>query len=134
MRKSLENRVRTRAANCCEYYHLPQEVYRFKFPIDHILAKQHGGETKSSNLALACSRCNAHKGPNLAGIDPETGRMVRLFNPRGDQWRAHFTWEGPKLRGLSGIGRATIVVLAINESGNVAVRQTLIDEGVFPKD
>ena len=25
---------------------------------------------------------NWHKGPNIAGTDPETGRLVRLFNPQ----------------------------------------------------
>jgi hypothetical protein len=52
------------------------------FHLEHIIAKQHGGETKADNLAWACHRCNRHKGPNLSGIDPETQEIVQLFNPR----------------------------------------------------
>ena len=29
-------------------------------------------------------RCNLHKGPNLSGVDPDTGQVVRLFDPRDD--------------------------------------------------
>jgi hypothetical protein len=36
----------------------------------------------SENLAFACYHCNLHKGPNLSGIDQESGALVRLFNPR----------------------------------------------------
>jgi len=34
--------------------------------------------------------CNKHNSADLASIDPETGEMQRLFNPRRDQWREHF--------------------------------------------
>jgi len=45
-----------------------------RFHVDHIIAKQHVGETDDpARLALACNRCNAHKGPNLTGVDSETG-------------------------------------------------------------
>jgi hypothetical protein len=34
--------------------------------------------------------------------------------------------------GLTDVGRTTVVVLAINQASQVAVRQALIDEGRFP--
>jgi len=37
------------------------------------------------NLALACLHCNQHKGPNIAGRNPETGEIVELFHPRQDR-------------------------------------------------
>ncbi|WP_410001711.1 HNH endonuclease [Singulisphaera sp. GP187] len=53
------------------------------FHIEHITAKQHGGSDEPENLCVACGRCNSHKkGPNLTGIDPDTGRIEPLFNPR----------------------------------------------------
>ncbi|MGA2120023.1 MAG: HNH endonuclease signature motif containing protein [Bryobacteraceae bacterium] len=64
--------VRQRARNRCEYCHLPQEAFRRGFHIEHIVARQHGGSTSLSNLALACWNCNRKKGPNLSGIDPAT--------------------------------------------------------------
>ena len=62
--------VRERAGHCCEYCLLPQACSPEPFQIDHIIAEQHGGSTRASNLALACLADNNHKGPNLAGIDP----------------------------------------------------------------
>jgi hypothetical protein len=111
---------------------MPQAAYRFRFPIDHIIAQQHGGKTAPGNLALACLRCNAHKGPNIAGIDPQTRVITRLFHPRRDRWDEHFHWRGARLVGSTAIGRATIAVLNINDPSSMAVRQGLIAEGLFP--
>jgi 5-methylcytosine-specific restriction endonuclease McrA len=80
--RELDRLVRERAGNACEYCRMSQSARRFKFPIDHIIAQQHHGPTTLENLALACGRCNRHKGPNLAGVDPLTGRVISLFNPR----------------------------------------------------
>lgn len=106
--------------------------YRTPFQVDHVIARQHGGETSLDNLALACFHCNNHKGPNLAGFDPASGRVVRLFHPREDRWEEHFEWNGAELRGRTAIGRVTVHVLAINNVGCLAVREALIREGVFP--
>jgi hypothetical protein len=111
---------------------MPQEYDELPFEIDHILARKHGGLTAAQNLALACFPCNNHKGPNIAGRDPRTGRIVRLFHPRRHQWPQHFQWDGPFLIGLTSIGRATISVLEINLPHRVALRQALIEENLFP--
>jgi 5-methylcytosine-specific restriction endonuclease McrA len=77
--------VRERAAHKCEYCGLPQHLVPLvPFHIEHIISKQHGGTDAPENLALACYHCNLHKGPNLSGIDPETGQIAALFNPRRD--------------------------------------------------
>ena len=131
MEVDLDRLVRERAGQACEYCGLPQWVYDFRFPIDHIVAQQHGGKTRASNLCLACRRCNARKGPNIAGVDPMTDKVVRLFNPRRHKWSAHFAWQGALLRGKTAIGRATIHVLAINAPSAVILRQALIDAGTF---
>jgi 5-methylcytosine-specific restriction endonuclease McrA len=70
----------------CEYCHLPQRFSKLTFPIDHVIARQHHGPTIESNLALACGFCNRHKGPNIAGLDPQTRQLTRLFHPRRDSW------------------------------------------------
>jgi hypothetical protein len=132
MEADLDRRVRERAKGACEYCLLPQRVYRFRFPVDHVIARQHEGPTRASNLCLACPRCNANKGPNIAGVDPVTGKIVRLFHPRRHKWSAHFEWDGPFLLGKTAIGRATIPVLVINDPSAVEVRRALIEEGAFP--
>ena len=74
MDKSLAQEVRERAGHACEYCRMPQSCYpTVPFPIDHIVARQHGGSTTRDNLAVSCLHDNTHKGPNIAGIDPLTG-------------------------------------------------------------
>jgi hypothetical protein len=102
------------------------------FPVDHIIARQHGGQTVLENLAFACLHCNRHKGPNIAGTDPNTSELVRLFHPRTDQWNEHFEWTGAALAGKTAIGRVTIHVLSINDPDFLAVREALIREQEFP--
>jgi hypothetical protein len=102
------------------------------FQIDHVIARQHGGDTVFANLALACLHCNSHTGPNIAGIDPKTRRLARLFHPRRHKWDRHFRWDGAVLLGRTNTGRVTVAVLALNDPDLVAVRQALIDERRFP--
>src|SRR5947208_7307797 len=100
MERALQELVWQRAHGRCEYCRLSQENLELPFAIDHIIARQHGGPTRASNLCLACFACNNHKGPNLAGIDPTTRKLTPLFNPRRHKWRSHFRWDGPVLLGL----------------------------------
>lgn len=130
----LDRRVRERAKGLCEYCRLPQIAYPLTFQIDHIIAEQHRGKAILNNTALACPRCNRRKGPNLSGIDIQTRQMTRLYHPRRDRWSEHFRWRGPRLIGLTPIGRVTIQVLNINHPDDIPLRRLLIAEGVFPPD
>lgn len=132
MNQDLVRQVWQRAQSCCEYCRLPSAVYPLPFQVDHIIARQHGGATAIDNLALSCLNCNRHKGPNIAGRDPGNGELVRLFHPRRDEWGRHFEWAGAELTGRTAIGRITIQVLAINDPDFLAVREALMEEGVFP--
>lgn len=111
---------------------MPLEYDGFTHEIDHAISKKHGGLTVAGNLVLACFPCNNHKGPDIAGLDPLTRCLTALFNPRRHKWERHFRWKGPELVGKSAIGRVTIVVLDINCPERVLLRQSLIEEGVFP--
>lgn len=133
MDEALAERVRQRAKYACEYCHMPQAYYpTVPFPIDHIIALQHRGRTVLGNLALSCLHDNSHKGPSIAGIDPVTKKLTRLFNPRRHKWARHFRWEGVYLVGKTAIGRVTVAVLAMNHPAVIEVRKTLRDEGLFP--
>lgn len=133
MNLALRDAVRRRARWRCEYCLLPEAFAAVApFQIEHIIARQHGGPTTLPNLALACQLCNLHKGPNLTGIDPLTAKLVPLFHPRRMKWGRHFRWDGPVLVGRTTLGRATISVLQMNQDHRLDLRQTLIDEGVFP--
>ena len=128
----LEQLVWDRAAECCEYCLIPYSADELPFHIDHILARQHGGKTVAANLALACYACNLHKGPNIAGRDPETGKIVPLFHPRRQRWNRHFRWKNAQLVGKTPFGRVTIVTLAINLPHRIELREALMLEGRFP--
>ena len=69
----------------------------------------------------------------MAGVDPDTNEIVRLFHPRIDVWSEHFIWHGPELKARTQIGRVTIAVLEINDPEFIDVRRALQDEGVFWK-
>jgi hypothetical protein len=119
--------VRTRADNHCEYCFLDQEHTGLTHHIEHVVAKQHGGSDAIGNLALACQRCNLHKGPNLAGIDPLTGETVALFHPRRERWSDHFEFDGVRLRGLTAEGRATVALLAMNDARRIELRSEILN-------
>ena len=68
--------VRERAGDQCEYCQMPAWALEAALHIEHVLARQHGGGDEVANLALACDRCNFHKGPNISGIDPDSGAIV----------------------------------------------------------
>jgi hypothetical protein len=129
----LLEQVRRRANDACEYCHMPRALYpTVPFPVDHIIAQQHRGPTVLDNLALACLHDNSHKGPNIAGIDPLTKKLTKLFNPRRHKWERHFRWNGPLLVGRTAVGRVTIDVLPMNDPVVVEVRAALRAEGLFP--
>jgi hypothetical protein len=130
MDPAVANLVRDRAGERCEYCRLHQgDAPFFRFHIEHVIPKQHGGGDDPMNLALACQHCNLHKGTNLAGIDPENGQIVPLFNPRSDQWDAHFERRGIRVAGLTPAGRATVEVLQMNAAPRLELRAELLSGG-----
>lgn len=127
-RRAIADRARGR----CEYCQLPQALTTLPHEVDHIRARKHRGPDTLQNTCWACAGCNAAKGTNVAGYDPDTDELVPLFNPRRDTWEAHFVWDGPILRGRTPVGRATIEVLRINDPERVDHRRVLIAAGLFP--
>lgn len=104
---------------------MPAALAYQPFHVEHVVAIKHGGNSGLANLALACQNCNLHKGPNLTGIDPETGETTPLFHPRTDVWEEHFAQRGYVINGLTPKGRATIRVLAMNDDDQLAIREAL---------
>ncbi|TWT38710.1 hypothetical protein Enr8_04040 [Blastopirellula retiformator] len=105
---------------------MPQSAHVLTFPVDHIIARQHGGETVLENLALSCVRYNSDKGPNSAGIAPQSQILTRLFHPRDDRWDDHFTLDGALIHGITSIGRTTVELLQMNHQDYVTLRASLI--------
>jgi hypothetical protein len=131
MEAELQRAVRGRAEQRCEYCHFPEAFAEAPFHIDHVIARQHGGPQSFENLAFACCFCNRYKGPNLSGMDAVSRQVVPLFHPRRDKWNEHFEWNGPLLIGRTANARATIQALKLNRADAIAVRETLMREGVY---
>ncbi len=117
-----KEQVRMRARLCCEYCGTHQVNHGFPLQIDHIVP---GAGNNPENLAASCSRCNQSKYTFTAGVDPETGQSVRLFNPRLDNWQLHFDWadDFSLVVGLTAIGRATVIRLRMNDITTVEARK-----------
>lgn len=127
--------VRARGQRRCEYCRIHEDdLPAFPFHIEHIVATKHGGTDERDNLAWSCHHCNLAKSSNLSGIDPVSGRLAPLFNPRTQNWVRHFKRQGPKLVGRTSSGRATIVVLNVNSPQRIDLRRLLIMTGQFPPD
>src|SRR3954453_10848429 len=99
---ALETRriVAVRAHHVCEYCLIAEEDAFFRFQVEHIISRKHGGTSELENLALACVFCNRYKGSDIASLIPETNELVRLYNPRSDRWRDHFHLSGVVIESL----------------------------------
>jgi hypothetical protein len=132
--KALREAITAQAHHRCGYCLTSEYVVGAPMEIDHIIPLSLGGPTEEENLWLACSLCNDHKGERIAGIDPETGDILRLFNPRFQEWTAHFTWspDGELIIGLTSTGRATVLALNLNRPSLVKARRAWVIVGWHP--
>jgi hypothetical protein len=62
MAEVIEHSVRRLAGGHFEYCKVPEGLTRMQHVLDHIIARQHGGGTVMTNLALCCRQCNLFKG------------------------------------------------------------------------
>jgi 5-methylcytosine-specific restriction endonuclease McrA len=120
--------VRQRAGSRCEYCHIPEAATPFiAFHTEHIIAQQHLVDDSLDNLALACDRCNAYKGPNLSSIAPDSNTIVNLFHPRRDNWDEHFELMSGLVIGKTPTGRATVRLLKMNAPRRVQLRREFLE-------
>jgi HNH endonuclease len=129
---ALRKEVRERAGERCEYCLLAESQAFFPHEPDHLIAQQHGGETTSANLALACFDCNRFKGSNIASIDPVTGKLVALFNPRTQAWSQAFHLRTGQIVPLTPSGRVTEILLRLNLPNRLKIRKRLAALGLYP--
>ena len=113
---SLRQRVADQARHRCGYCLTQEAVVGSPMEVDHLFPRSLGGPSGEDNLWLTCSLCNEQKGIRIAGVDPQSGLLVRLFNPRHQVWQEHFAWidYGIRIEGKTPIGRATVEALQLN--------------------
>ena len=123
--------VRQRASRCCEYCQTCEDTIGQTPHIDHI---DPGDGDHPDNLCLACPTCNLSKGQATSAIDPQTGELVGLFNPRQQVWADHFVWveDGLQVQGLTPTGRATVSRLHMNQTRLLGARSLWIRANCHP--
>ncbi|MDQ5770586.1 HNH endonuclease [Thiothrix subterranea] len=126
--------IASRAKHRCEYCHAPEVIFNFPFEVEHIIPLALDGSSHGSNLALSCRSCNLYKSSHINGVDPETQRKVRLFNPRNDEWSEHFmvNTETAEIIGLTENGRTTVLQLKMNKPSQLAARKQWMLLELFP--
>ena len=132
--RTLRGEVRERAKGCCEYCLLPEGQAFFPHEPDHIIALKHGGQSTADNLALACFDCNRFKGSDIASIDPQSGDLAPIFNPRTQEWSEHFSIVGGRINARTSTGRVTDLVMKLNLPSRVEVREILFRIGRYGDD
>ncbi|WP_204140832.1 HNH endonuclease [Halomicronema sp. CCY15110] len=132
--RNLRQQVIQAANHRCEYCQTSSRLTGTPLVMEHILPRSLGGTDERENLAAACYRCNEFKGAKTAALDPETGQLVPLFNPRIEQWPTHFSWGngGTHIIGMTPTGRATVVALRLNNDNIVAARAMWIESAWHP--
>ena len=120
----LQEQVRQRANNLCEYCHASEQWQYVRFTVDHIVPIAQAGTNSFDNLALACFHCNRRKTDKVVALDLEGEEAVPVFHPRRQVWAEHFMWAPDRVTivGLTAIGRATIAALALNRERVMAIR------------
>src|SRR5579862_3300728 len=132
--ESLRSQARERAKGRCEYCLIHEDDSLLPHEADHIIAEKHGGLTILENLAWACAICNRFKGTDLTSLDPDTGRLTPLYNPRKQNWRRHFRLKGGRIESLTASGRATAQMLRFNARQRVEERMALISLRRYPRE
>ena len=130
----LRERLLAQAGYRCGYCRSSQQIMGIRLILDHLTPRARGGTDDEANLWPCCQPCNGFKQARTQARDPFSGALVPLFNPRGQRWTEHFSWEdgGRMITGRTAIGRATVVALQLNRVELVAARALWIEAGWHP--
>jgi hypothetical protein len=134
--KVLDEKIRHQSKNRCGYCQTPQYLVPFKLEIEHIFPQALGGKTVEENLWLACRECNAHKATKIKALDQITEKIVKLFNPRKQNWNEHFKFSEDlsEIIGKTPCGRATVNALQMNNIYQTTARFAWIQPNRFPPE
>jgi hypothetical protein len=112
-----------------------QSLQGATFHVEHVVPRCGGGSDEADNLALSCPSCNLGKSNRVVALDPQTGESAPLFNPRTDDWSAHFEWtEEREVVGRTPTGRATIAAFNLNHERRVRIREAEEWFDLFPPE
>lgn len=132
--KAIRQRIAEQARYRCGYCLTLEVVSGVPLTLEHIISKARGGQDVEANLWLSCRLCNEAKGAAIEAVDPQTGEITPLFNPRTQIWTEHFAWSanGTYIIGQTPMGRATVVALSLNSELRVRSRAIWVEAGWHP--
>lgn len=133
---SRRQQIALEARHRCGYCLTQEIVSGVPLTIEHLIPKAAGGTDDPQNLWLSCRLCNEAKGMLTEAIDPQTGNVAPLFNPRTDLWAEHFTWDSSQTQivGRTAQGRATAAALNLNSPFRMKARTLWVAAGYHPPD
>jgi hypothetical protein len=125
--RAVRRQVRDRASDRCEYCRHPAAFSCAPFVCEHGIPRTSGSGNTPEELAWACPACNGHKYAKTHAIDPRSGRLIPLFNPRRQKWSRHFAWDADFLLilGRTAVGRAAVAALHLNSPALINLRRAL---------
>lgn len=132
--QDLRARVEEADGDLCQYCLTAESSSGIPLTYDHIRPRSKGGNTSFENVCRACRACNEFKTDSTHAVDPITGELTPLFDPRTQAWDEHFAWSADRARveGLSPAGRATVVALRMNRPTITAARSRWAEAGWHP--
>lgn len=130
---TIRQRVYERANGCCEYCQTCEVNTGQTMHVDHIIPN---GGNSLENLCLSYWNCNTSKQNVTEAIDPKSGEIFPLFNPRTQKWDEYFEWldNGVLVHGITAIGRATVKRLKMNRTRIIIARQRWVKSDFHPPD
>ena len=132
MNESLERRVRKRAGDRSEYCKFPALITDFTFPLDHIIAQQHGGERCMKTLPYPARTTISTKVRTSPGSILKRAGSQNSSIPVAKDGASTSDGTGPRLVGMTACGRTTVSVLRMNHPDRMELRRLLIEAGLFP--
>lgn len=134
--QALRQRLARQARHRCGYCLTQEAVSGVPLTVEHIVPRAKGGGDGEDNLWLSCRLCNEAKGVQTQAVDPASGELAPLFNPRQQVWAEHFTWsdDGVRVVGCSPVGKATVVALSLNTEFRTRTRALWVEVGWHPPE
>ncbi|MBC8183923.1 HNH endonuclease [candidate division KSB1 bacterium] len=129
-------RIAQQALSRCGYCLTQESVSGVPLTIEHLLPRAKGGDEAEDNLWLSCRLCNEAKGILTEAHDPETRKIVPIYNPRLQRWSDHFKWSecGTQVIGTTPCGRATVKALSLNTEFRIRTRALWVEAGWHPPE
>ncbi len=87
--EAIRRRIVQQARHRCGYCQTQDRVSGIPLTLEHIIPRVAGGGDEEENLWVSCRLCNELKGVQTEAIDPQTGRVTPLYNPRSQNWAEH---------------------------------------------